>query len=147
MRSEREGATRHEVVSSASASEPAPAAKLLVVKYIVVLNAPANLLVPRVNWWVKGLESARTRLQIYRQVGVAIVQVETAPSGVRQVTVNGRRVETEAITLADLVQMLGYESAKVATAVNGDFVAQRQRAAVMLAELDRVEIVAAREGG
>jgi sulfur carrier protein len=80
-------------------------------------------------------------------LGVAILQVESVVSGVRQITVNGHTVETRAITLADLLQTLGYEAAKVATAVNGDFVAQRRRATVMLAELDRVEIVAAREGG
>ena len=78
---------------------------------------------------------------------MAIVQVDSAPSGVRQISVNGRTIETSAITLADLLQTLAYDAARVATAVNGDFVPRRQRAAIVLAELDSVEIVAARQGG
>lgn len=51
-------------------------------------------------------------------------------------------------TLAALLSELGYDpSAKVATAVNGDFVPKPQRAARSLSEADRIEIVAPKQGG
>ena len=63
------------------------------------------------------------------------------------VTVNGREVVTLRSALADLVDDQGHGGAKVATAVNGEFVAASARAALLLKEGDRVEIVSARQGG
>jgi len=61
--------------------------------------------------------------------------------------VNGQPQETAARTLAELCAALGYGDARIATAVNGDFVAAANRAATALAREDRVEIVAPRQGG
>jgi sulfur carrier protein len=72
---------------------------------------------------------------------------EAASPGERSVVVNGEVRRTEAFTLADLLADLGYGDAKVATAVNGDFVPVRARTGTRLSEGDRVEIVAPRQGG
>jgi sulfur carrier protein len=72
---------------------------------------------------------------------------EAASPGQRSVVVNGEPRRTDASTLADLIAGLGYGDAKVATAVNGDFVPARARAGTRLSEGDRVEIVAPRQGG
>jgi sulfur carrier protein len=61
--------------------------------------------------------------------------------------VNGQARETSARTLAELCTALGYDDARIATAVNGDFVAAANRADTALASQDRVEIVAPRQGG
>lgn len=61
--------------------------------------------------------------------------------------VNGQPQETAARTLAELCAALGYGDARIATAVNGDFVAAANRADTALAGQDRVEIVAPRQGG
>lgn len=63
------------------------------------------------------------------------------------IVVNGAAVTARAATLADLVAELGYGSARVATAVNGDFVAERARATHAVAAGDRIEIVSPRQGG
>jgi sulfur carrier protein len=69
---------------------------------------------------------------------------KSAPTRIR---LNGKSLETEARTLADLVAGQGFGEAAVATAVNGDFVPRQARAATQLAEGDTVEIVAPRQGG
>jgi sulfur carrier protein len=61
--------------------------------------------------------------------------------------VNGEAATTAAPTLEGLIEELGLAGAKVATAVNGAFVPERARAGQSLAEGDRVEIVAPRQGG
>jgi sulfur carrier protein len=61
--------------------------------------------------------------------------------------VNGQPQETSARNLAELCAALGYGGAKIATAVNGDFVPAASRAETALAVEDRVEIVAPRQGG
>ncbi len=63
------------------------------------------------------------------------------------VRLNGEPRETTARTLADLVAEAGYGDAKIATAVNGDFVPVRARASMILKSGDHVEIVAPRQGG
>lgn len=63
------------------------------------------------------------------------------------VIVNGEPFETGHRTLAELISGQGYAETEVATALNGDFVARRARAATLLREGDRVEIVAPRQGG
>lgn len=65
----------------------------------------------------------------------------------RDIVVNGAAAATSAGTLADLVIELGYGNARVATAVNGDFVPERARGGRPIAPGDRIEIVAARQGG
>jgi sulfur carrier protein len=64
-----------------------------------------------------------------------------------QLIVNGERVESSAATLADLLHALGFGEATVATALNGDFVPNRARAAVTLSPQDKIEIVSPRQGG
>jgi sulfur carrier protein len=72
--------------------------------------------------------------------------VESAGS-LRRIVVNGEPREALAVSLAALLDELGYGGQKVATAVNGDFVAERARSATRLASGDRIEIVAPRQGG
>jgi sulfur carrier protein len=69
---------------------------------------------------------------------------KSAPTRIR---LNGEAIETEARTLADLVAGQGFAENAVATAVNGEFVPRQARAATLLAEGDKVEIVAPRQGG
>ena len=64
-----------------------------------------------------------------------------------QILLNGERVTTDADTLDELCAKLGFGEAKVATAVNGSFVAASAREGTALAEADEVEIVAPRQGG
>lgn len=66
---------------------------------------------------------------------------------VKALTVNGEAVESSAANLAELLGELGYGEAKVATAVNGDFVAAEGRSVCSLQNDDRIEIVAPRQGG
>ena len=61
--------------------------------------------------------------------------------------VNGEPRQTQAATLAELIEEAGYGTARVATAVNGNFVPARLRASTMLAPGDHIEIVAPRQGG
>jgi sulfur carrier protein len=64
-----------------------------------------------------------------------------------QITVNGEPRKIAAATLAEALVALDYADAVVATALNGDFVPKRKRADTPLAEGDRIEIVAPRQGG
>jgi len=64
-----------------------------------------------------------------------------------KITVNGHEQETQASTLAQLCRDLGYGDAKIATAVNGEFVPVAARRETVLREHDKVEIVAPRQGG
>ncbi|MEL6423445.1 MAG: sulfur carrier protein ThiS [Pseudomonadota bacterium] len=64
-----------------------------------------------------------------------------------QVTINGEARDVDAATLAELCDALGFGDARVATAVNGDFVSRTQRAERQLQADDRIEIVAPRQGG
>jgi sulfur carrier protein len=72
----------------------------------------------------------------------------TAQAGLAlKIIVNGDAATTGAATLAELVDELGFKDARVATAVNGDFVAERARTAARLSAGDRIEIVSPRQGG
>jgi sulfur carrier protein len=62
-------------------------------------------------------------------------------------TVNGLPRETWAETLAELVDGEDFGETRVATAVNGAFVAARARADQRLEPGDRIEILSARQGG
>ncbi|GAW36296.1 sulfur carrier protein ThiS [Roseovarius sp. A-2] len=64
-----------------------------------------------------------------------------------KITVNGTAQETAATTLDALLTELGYREAKVATAVNENFVPATLRHEQRLKDGDRVEIVAPRQGG
>jgi sulfur carrier protein len=61
--------------------------------------------------------------------------------------VNGELREVAAGTLAEALQALEYGEAKVATALNGEFVPARARGATPVKDGDRIEIVAPRQGG
>lgn len=64
-----------------------------------------------------------------------------------QILLNGEHFVTEAKRLDELCAALGFADAKVATAVNGSFVASNARARTALSDADEVEIVAPRQGG
>lgn len=65
-----------------------------------------------------------------------------------KIRLNGEAFETEAETLLDLVQALGYaEAERIATAVDGVFVPRSARAGRQLTNGCEVEIVAPRQGG
>lgn len=64
-----------------------------------------------------------------------------------ELIVNGRKAESGARTLAELIEEQGLGGAKVATALNGEFVPEAHRATTKLDGGDRVEIVSARQGG
>jgi sulfur carrier protein len=64
-----------------------------------------------------------------------------------RLVVNGEPQDVPAATLAEAVQSLDFGEAKVATALNGEFVPARARAATLVKDGDRIEIVAPRQGG
>lgn len=63
-----------------------------------------------------------------------------------KIMINGTGTEVRGKTLAAVLGELGYGDAKVATAVNEEFVSAAARD-VALSPGDRVEIVAPRQGG
>jgi sulfur carrier protein len=64
-----------------------------------------------------------------------------------KLVVNGVEQEIAANTLAAALLRLDYGEARVATALNGEFVPARQRGETPLRDGDRIEIVAPRQGG
>ncbi len=64
-----------------------------------------------------------------------------------KLVVNGEPQEIPAATLAEAVQSLDFGEAKIATALNGEFVPARARASTPVNDGDRIEIVAPRQGG
>ena len=64
-----------------------------------------------------------------------------------KLVVNGERQDVPAATLAEALQSLDLAEAKVATALNGEFVPARARTRRALKDGDRIEIVAPRQGG
>jgi sulfur carrier protein len=64
-----------------------------------------------------------------------------------KLVVNGESQEVAAATLAEAVQSLDLAEAKVATALNGEFVPARARASTLVKDGDRIEILAPRQGG
>ena len=64
-----------------------------------------------------------------------------------RLVINGVEQEIVADTLAAALLRLDYGEARVATALNGEFVPARKRGDTALREGDRVEIVAPRQGG
>lgn len=55
--------------------------------------------------------------------------------------------EIEAATLATALESLGFGGRKIATAVNGRFVAAAARPRTQLVDGDRIEVVAPMQGG
>jgi sulfur carrier protein len=64
-----------------------------------------------------------------------------------RILVNGGWRETGARELEAALEELGYGSAVVSTAVNGEFIAAGARAERLLAEGDRLEVLAPMQGG
>ncbi len=64
-----------------------------------------------------------------------------------KIVVNGEPVDASGRTLADLLNQIGHGQSRVATAVNETFVPADRRGTCTLANGDRVEIVAPRQGG
>ena len=64
-----------------------------------------------------------------------------------QILLNGEPIATDARTLDELCAKLGFAEAKVATAMNGSFVAAAKRGLTPLSPKDEVEIVSPRQGG
>jgi sulfur carrier protein len=64
-----------------------------------------------------------------------------------RIQVNGRLHEVQATTLASLIDELGYGDRKVGTAINQEFVRDRDRNTTVLHDGDAVEIVTPRQGG
>ena len=64
-----------------------------------------------------------------------------------KILLKGEAFATEAATLDGLCARLGFAGAKIATAVNGSFVAASSRVTTRLTEADEIEIVAPRQGG
>jgi sulfur carrier protein len=60
---------------------------------------------------------------------------------------NGVSIDAQVLTLADLLVSEGFGEAKVATAVNGEFVPAPMRAEQILSPGDAVEILAPMQGG
>lgn len=69
------------------------------------------------------------------------------PQKTRELTINGERQLVAAETLDGALIELGFGTAKVATALNGDFVPAARRGLVLLKAGDKIEIVTARQGG
>ena len=63
-----------------------------------------------------------------------------------KIDINGKAHDVRGPMLADALEELGYDG-KIATAVNEAFVAKTQRAAYVLKDGDRVEVVAPKKGG
>lgn len=60
---------------------------------------------------------------------------------------NGTPIDSHADTLGALLAVQGLEGARVATAVNGTFVAASARDTHPLADGDRIEVLAPMQGG
>jgi sulfur carrier protein len=60
---------------------------------------------------------------------------------------NGERMSVAHLCVADLLRELGFGEAKVATALNGAFLAAAARATTVLSAGDRLEVVSPRAGG
>ena len=83
-------------------------------------------------------------LSVWRHMGFGlIVRFEAA----MDVVVNGKAIETAARVLSELVADHALGFGKVATALNGNFVAEASRSVTPLQPGDRIEIVSPRQGG
>lgn len=63
------------------------------------------------------------------------------------ISLNGETTQVVPQTLAALLEILGYEAASVATAVDQNFVAKTQREQLQLSDGMKVDIVSPMQGG
>ena len=63
------------------------------------------------------------------------------------IVINGENVETKNENLVALLSELGYGTAKVATALNEEFIPVTSRSGIHLKNGDRLEILAPMQGG
>jgi sulfur carrier protein len=64
-----------------------------------------------------------------------------------RIELNGEAREISGTTLAEALAELGWGEAKVATALNGDFVPASARSGQTLRDGDRLEVLAPMQGG
>jgi len=64
-----------------------------------------------------------------------------------RILVNGAWREAAAMTLASVLEELGYADSIVATALNGEFVPASARGGARVSEGDRLEVLAPMQGG
>ncbi|RJK98560.1 sulfur carrier protein ThiS [Paracoccus aestuarii] len=64
-----------------------------------------------------------------------------------RIEVNGTARDIAATTLADALAELGWAEARVATALNGEFVPSSARPSQALRDGDRLEVLAPMQGG
>lgn len=64
-----------------------------------------------------------------------------------KIEVNGTAHQVTAATVAEALAELGWETARVATALNGDFLPKAARATTVLRDGDRLEVLAPMQGG
>ena len=64
-----------------------------------------------------------------------------------KIILNGDSREVSAQSLATALDELGFANAVLATALNGEFVPARDRAAACLSEGDELEVLAPMQGG
>lgn len=63
------------------------------------------------------------------------------------IILNGEKRETRGLTVADVLVEIGLETARVATALNGEFLPAPRRSATNLAAGDTLEVLSAMQGG
>lgn len=64
-----------------------------------------------------------------------------------KIIVNSQPVEITATNIGALLNELGYEDGRIATALNGDFIPEASRDGTKLNIGDRIEILAPMQGG
>lgn len=64
-----------------------------------------------------------------------------------KIEVNGAAQDVVATNIADALRELGWGGARVATALNGEFLPKAARATTDLTEGDRLEVLAPMQGG
>ena len=64
-----------------------------------------------------------------------------------EISLNGKIMKTGASTMREFLDEQGYREAKIATALNGEFVPVTNRALCQLRSGDKIEIVAPQQGG
>lgn len=64
-----------------------------------------------------------------------------------KIEVNGERRDIKATNVADALAELGWGGARVATALNGEFLPKAARATTDLSDGDRLEVLAPMQGG
>ena len=63
------------------------------------------------------------------------------------IILNGERSEIHGVTVADVLAEIGLEKARVATALNGEFLPASQRAETKISAGDALEVLSAMQGG